>query len=228
MNFLPDNNLTLDYYVNKLTLFLRKSYGITDHVEIFYGFIRQSNITLSNMFEQLDIMNVAFDYYTPAKLSEMKDNPTYDNKLLDYLADIFGVSRKFNIQYYDDNLDYHNDALNLSDYELLLLIRMMIIKNNFNGTFDDVKKFYNDVGFKIYMITDAVSGAVNVYLDNSPSYGKTLNIEKMFYAGLFTIESLGIRYQYVTTEIALTGVWNSPKPALCWYDPLTDKGGRWA
>jgi len=228
MNFLPDNNLTLDYYVNKLTLFLRKSYGITDHIEIFYGFIKQSNITLSDMFEQLDVMNVSFNYYTSAKLTELKNNPTYDNLLFDYLASIFGVSRKFNVQYYDEDSVYHNEALNLSDYELLLLIRMMIIKNNFNGSFDDINKFYDSVGFKIYMITNSVSGSVNVYFDERSSYGSTSNIEKMFLSGLFTIESLGIKYLYVETEVSLTGVWDSANPDLCWYNSLTEKGGRWA
>ena len=61
-----------------------------------------------------------------------------------------------------------------------------------------MRKFYDDAKLKIYFYSDNPT-SVNVYLLNTPGsedFNYSNDVLDMFYAGLLTIESMGITYTY--------------------------------
>jgi len=199
---------TWSYYYNKLPLYMKNSYGIPDHFEMIFDLLS----TLENL--QIDItiaMNIMQDNYFANVVSKYYDNITdaknsYDFDLLDRLASLYGFNRQMNVKYYDSTFSLVTQKLNLTNYELYLLIKARIIQNNYDGTILSAYDYYNNIGLPIYVFTDEGSAAtVNLYIGFTSDVSD--NIKYLFYAGYLTLNSVGIIRNIHDIDISKLGIW---------------------
>lgn len=115
----------------------------------------------------------------------------YEFDLLEKLAEIYGITRYFDIKYYENDI-LVKKSLKLTNTELHKLLLTRIVQANYNGTYEDARELYDKIGLPIYMINDTQSATVSLYLDYTKINNE--NIIDMFKANLFTLNSLGITY----------------------------------
>ena len=152
---------------------------------------------------------------------DVPTSPSYglQSDILDKIGLLFGVKRQFGIKYTENAVEVEED-ISLNNQDFLLLIKGQIIKNYCEGTFDQIKGFYNSAGLKVYISTTDEGASSHVYLAEAGDYSD--NVKKMFKSGLLRIESMGITYTEGTKVIATFMVWDSAKETEYW-----DEGG-WA
>lgn len=195
---IKEKYLDFNYYYNSLSTFLKQSYGVKEQFEIFWNALKELDSTGDKIFNNLDITDE--DYSTTDK-----------DDILNKLAKLFNVNRDFRVEYNDEIYDLH-----LSNGELLLLIKAQIIKNNFDGTMEMCKLLYDKAGLPVVMITEENEHAtVSVYLNESEA-NIADNLFHMFMSGLFTIESAGIKYIHVSTDVSKFAVWDSSDTSIGW------------
>ena len=129
----------------------------------------------------------------------------YDHtEILDFLAHLFGQSRHPKVI-----INGSSVYLDLSDEELLILIKVQILRNYFEGTREKLMKLYEDIGLNVLYITNSSSSLnCDVYLLYASSNSYSNNIQKMFLNGLLTIESFGIKYTYAVQSVTDAGIWD--------------------
>lgn len=211
---LPDKLKDWQYYVDKLPLYLKNASGYKEHFEILYDLL----VSLSDMQDKiLDALNILqanyFDKYVNNGLAV--DNELYaDDSLMvdgnqyllfDYIAALFGLTRNFSVTY-DDGGGETTTALSLSNEELYLLIKARIIQNNYDGSYTQAMDYYSKIGLPIYFVTAGPAQA-DLYLDTTTALSD--NIQVLFLAGLFTLQSLGITYDYHVGNVGRIGVWGA-------------------
>lgn len=184
--------LDLQYYLNRLSKFMQESYGINDQVETYQSLLVQVNSYYDEFFNQLNFMKG----YTP------------QGEILDYIGAIFGCRRNFTIPIYDYTQDPpvidHYVNINLNDKDYITFIKTQVVKQNFDGRRDTLRKLYAtyingklttdhllDLQFIYFRKYDDDSATCRIYwnIDN-PSE----NLKNLFENGYLTIESMGIRY----------------------------------
>ena len=211
-NLMYDRYLTHEYYHSRMSLFMRNSYGMIDRCDNYVDLLNNVHDVGIDLTNRLNIF-LNEDYFT---INNVDENSTKDTTL-DIIASMFSLKRTFKLKYIDSdgilnekivNKEY-NEEITLTNRDLLAYIQITIIKNNFQGTNEELLYLYNkntthylvqNLGL-IYTWCNSMSGSsepltcliyfknVNDYLINRP------NIVKMFYGGLLTIESLGITYK---------------------------------
>lgn len=184
--------LDFQYYLDRLSKFIKESYGIDQQMELFQNLLVQMNRFYDEVFSQIDIFH----------------NNTISGELLDHVGAIFGCQRKFTIATHNpvtpsiiDNYLY----INLNDHDFLTYIKTQIIKQNFDGRRETLQKLYSTYingkiqygilrDLRFVYILDRESGRCVIYWDeNDPSE----DLYNLFVAGYLTIESMGIQYRYV-------------------------------
>ena len=130
-----------------------------------------------------------------------------DFKALDVIASIVGCSRKNKIIYEKDD-KLVEEMIDLSNEDLLDLIKIKIIQNNYKGTLREIIDLYKEkLYYQIFISLIPIStdennpsyksAACNVYLTPKKSVDNEViseNMQKLFlYSDIF-IESLGIAY----------------------------------
>lgn len=190
-----------EYYYDKLPLYFKNSYGIVEHFKIWYDLIVLFDETEDDIINAFDIFNN--DYFTLNNIVATE----YESDLLDKIAYVFGVCRDFDVCYTDPTNSSLTitKQLHLNNKLLLLLIKAIIIKNNYKGTYEETIEFYESINLPIYILNSANSAEAFVYFDKSSldlSYtdDEIENIYAMFYSGLFTLQSLGISYTMFVVE----------------------------
>lgn len=202
---IDDRIYDFDYYVKKLPLYLQNSDGFVEHFRIWFDVL----ITIvENENQILKLINVFEDNYLSI-INEMDPSGNACD-ILDKLGSIFNVKRNFSVTY-TESLVEHTDQISLNNEEFLTLIRARIIRNYSDGSYIQMNKFYQDAGLRICFYTDSQpSGTVQVHLINYAGEANySANIQKMFRAGLLTIESMGIIYQYEVTDLETLGIWDA-------------------
>ena len=201
--------LEFQYYLNRLSMFMKESYGMQEQFEIFYQQLLQVNNQFVYLFDQLDIFNT--------QDKELLD--TWVSKLIDKIGAIFGCYRKFTII-----INEKYEELNLDDYDFIIYIKCQIIKQNFKGTREELSYIYStfDDGKVTKGLLDLVmvyvlyqtqvplllnSVQCNIYWSNYSQYSD--NLRKLFLAGYLTIESMGILYNRITQNIDGLGIFAS-------------------
>lgn len=183
---LDEGLLDWKYYTNSLSLFLKRSFGMLEHFRLYYDILKLIDDEESKIFDGLNIFNENYD------LDLATD-------ILDKIGLILNVKRKFQVV-----VDETSHDLNLSNDELLLLIKAQIIKNHYDGTYIQYKSLYELANIPVIIYTDNNhSATVNCFLNYDGSVEITDNIKYMFQAGYLSIESLGISYVYSITNINL-------------------------
>ena len=226
---------TFEYYYDKLPLYLKNSYGFAEHFRIWFELLKSGDKNgIVNVSETLLYLLDLFDDKYLEKLSQIEGtlpkldtpqnvpaSPSYglQSDILDKIGLLFGVKRQFGIKYTENDIEVEED-ISLNNQDFLLLIKGQIIKNYCEGTYDQIKGFYNSAGLNVYIITTDEGASSHVYLAEAGDYSD--NVKKMFKSGLLRIESMGITYTEGTKVIATFMVWDSAKETEYW-----DEGG-WA
>lgn len=200
-----------EYYKNKLPLYMQNSYGILEHFDILYNILINLDKNEDEFLSLFDIMSSTYLNDVVYKYDTSEEQKSF--RFLDILGKFFGITREFNI-----NLNDEDKHLSLTNSELLKLLKVQVIKNNFDGSYEQLHEFYDSIGLPIYFYLSNTSANVNVIVDSKYFNGEYLEIQTltqneidMINAGLFNVESLGIKYTNLILELDYIGVWdNSP------------------
>lgn len=179
------------YYLKKLSLSMRNSFGIEDHITTFIHQLQNIDATFDVLFKNIDIFNPnILDEYAELDPTNMTSN------ILDKLATIYGVTRHFNLDYVDETTGTPiSVTLDLSNKELLLLIKSKILQNNWQGSFEELSRFYADANLPFFIATNSEYGNATMYRIVDPDRPLTENEEHMFKSGLLLVKSMGISYR---------------------------------
>lgn len=197
----------LDYYLNKLSLFIKGSYGIKEQFTTFFNVLLNIDNTVDDFFAH-------FPAVTDAALFAINSLSSTESDILDKIGLILGVTRRFDVMYVDDDGIQIKKQLNLTNNELQKLIKAQIIRNNFQGSYEELTQFYTWLGLPIHVNNYVDAATVIMTLDSSI---KTTDAEKdMFLAGLFTVKSLGIAYQHHLLPVHNTAIWDNASSTRVW------------
>jgi hypothetical protein len=191
---LNEKLLSKQYYLDKLSLFIRNSYGVEEQVGIFWDLLTDINTSIRDLFDVL------------AFIKEEDADHT-----LDSLAEIVGCRRNLDVEFtYLGNPI--KKTINLTNRELIRFIKTRIIRNNYSGNQIDFRDNYINIGLNVLSI-DISPGFVQQVLDvkedlNTDELNVSSNDKYMFLSGNYAIRSLGIVYEFALGELSLIGLWD--------------------
>lgn len=202
MSFYPEQLKSFDYYEQKLPQYLKSSESFKEHFRIWHEFLvgNEDNGLLYNEQVLLAALNIFDKDYA----SNFLENESSD--MLDKLAALFAVKRMLDVTYLDDTSQPQTKKLSLTNEELLLLIKSRIIQSNCEGSYEQIQEFYKGIGLDVVIHTRSSSAdepavctmALIVPSEGSEEEGPSENIKALFFSGLLTIKSMGIRYIFTT------------------------------
>lgn len=185
---LNDNLKSKLYYLDKLPLFLRNSFGLEEQFELFWKVLIDIDSSIDDIFLALSLTNV-----------------TNIDDTLNKIAELVGVKRQLDVSYIiNDVLTYF--TLNLTNQELLRFIKTRILQNHYIGTFYDFAKNYSSIGFEVLAFDTSNKLEVSLIMNDVASL--TNNDKHLFLSGNYTVRSLGITYLHSVQELALLGIWD--------------------
>lgn len=196
---------TLDYYLKKLTLFMRNSFGMEEHIEVFFNILSDIDSVTDDVLQSLDV-----------------DNSYLYDDVLNKIAQIVGVSRNLSVV-----VEGITKQLTLTNSELLRLIKTKIIQNNYNGTrsqfLSNYSNIFSNIGW-IFNIYDGANPGVVVSILDESNPGLTQNDRDLFLSGNYTVKSLGISYVYQIINIGRAGIWDDPNSNKGWNNSVWQVG----
>lgn len=192
---------TLDYYLKKLTLFMRNSFGMEEHIEVFFNILSDIDSVTDDVLQSLDV-----------------DNSYLYDDVLNKIAQIVGVSRNLSV-----SVGGSTEQLTLTNSELLRLIKTKIIQNNYNGTrsqfLENYQRIFSNIGWSFDIYDGENPGTVVSTLDiNNP--GITDNDKDLFLSGNYTVKSLGISYVYQIINMERAGKWDDLNSNKGWNEAV--------
>lgn len=202
MSILPEELQSFEYYRGLTPMYLQDVHGFLEQVKIWFNSTMQKSSILTcgtdvpcgveadsrtesivsvidKTFAFLDIFNTSGQH-----LSESAD-------ILDKLASLFGVSRQFSV-----TIENEKKQLNLSDNDLLILIKCQVIKNFFNGTHEHLMRCFEIVNLPVMPLTDTQPAHCKMYMLLQDENEVSQNVKDMFLSGMLSVESMGIYYTY--------------------------------
>ena len=224
MSFIPDKIKSYEWYYNKLPLYLKNSYGFSEHFRIWYELLISGDKNgIVNVGDTLLYLFNIFDENFLQTIANLPDSGATEGNygtvsdFLDKLGYLFGVIRNFSVTYKNDNNENVTEDLSLNNEDFLLLIKAQIIKNYCEGTYEQIKGYYNSAGLDVFLITTEDVASAHVYLAATPDSTKySLNVKKMFKSGLMRIESMGITYTEGVRALDWFLTWDSTKTKEYW------------
>lgn len=217
-SILPEKISKFEYYVSKLPLYLQNCDCFKEHFRIWYeilvGDIENKTINNKNIKGSGDTLLKLLDIFNDDYLNFLNLLGNTSSDFLDKLGSIFNVQRKFSAKYFDISTGTEKtQSFNLqNDKDFLTLIKAQIIKNYSDGSYIQMKEFYDKIGLFVNFETKVSSNtSVNLFQISSSSISYSDNIKQMFLCGLLTIESMGINYNYVILDYDNLGIWNVKK-----------------
>lgn len=211
-----DKLLKYDYYLNQLGLLLKMSYGVPEELKVEVNIAKSISDFFDELFDLLGYSklennenNVFLD------INKINDMSTTESDLLDKIAEIVGGARNSRITYEFNGVSYTED-ITLNNNELLTYIYTQVIRNNYLGTRKEINNLYNKLtaisGIELSVMTqeNGDSGYAIIHMNSNHAesgQSELTNLEKMFLAGKFTLESLGISYSQGLLKFGLGGVW---------------------
>jgi len=178
-----------EYYLSKLTMFLRNSYGIEEQVEVLWKVLTDIDTTIDDVFYALSM----------ATTEDVDD-------LFNKLAELIGTKRQMDVTYLVNNVPQYY-TLTLTNAELLRAIKTRILQNNYVGTFEEFISNYQSIGLEVLIYDTETPSTVSIVLNDSPAL--TDNDKKLFLAGNYTIRSVGIVYQHSILDITRLAIWDA-------------------
>lgn len=196
------------YYLDNMSMFLKESYGVEEQLDMFVDWLKSMDNLADVSISCLNIWNPKYKNDLKRKISNDEDFKPLDN-----LASLIGISRETKIYYYvEGETKPVYEILHFSNDDLIDLIKINIIQNNYKGTTKELIDLYqNKLNYNIWIVpslktnTMYKSAYCDVYLEVYKRDGTLIseNIQKMFkYSNLF-LRSLGIEYNaLLTTDIS--------------------------
>jgi len=198
------------YYYDKFPLYFKNDENIIEHFKPLYDLLVTNDSLYEKVFEYLDIFNADSSLYN-------EDSGALD--VLRMLGAIYGVSDDILFDFtltiengqvvYDDTQQAN---IHLSPEAFLILVKAQIFNNNYNGTYEDMNNFYESIIIRnfapLHMINGANAGDAILYINVDPDESE-LDIYYLLYAGLLTIKSLGISYEYRVGNTANYMYWGT-------------------
>ncbi len=186
------------YYLDKLSLFLKNSYGIKEQVRLLWELLTDMVTSIDDVFNAL----------------RLEDDIDVDDTL-DVLAEIVGCRRDLDVEVIHEGLTI-NKTIHLTNKELIRFIKTKIIQNNYSGSYIDFVNNYNSISLEVITLDDAnVSGLSQQILnagadiDSDDASGISSNDKYMFLSGNYSIKSVGITYDFSVGELELIAIWDS-------------------
>lgn len=204
-----------NYYRNKLPLYIKNSYGLEQMIkDVFYDCLKRVDEVEDDFLEVIDILNENYStilekYVTPNDSSEEN---SFD--ILVKIAKIYGMNREINISYMELNeetqvLEKVEKKLTLTNEELLKLIKGRILQNNFNGSYEQMRAYYDYFKLPIFIYTDTdIDLKAHVIISTDGLSNFTQNEVDMIKAGLFTLKSMGIEYDQAVVDTSNLFIWD--------------------
>ena len=234
------------YYKNKLPLYLQQSHGFLQHYRIWFDLMTGSSDytgVIPSADTLLELLNIFDDDYID-KLLELEDSGVgtaiqdtngedildtdgeeifdtdsslygRNSDILDKIGLLFGVKRQFSVAYSKDS-EIVTRELNLDNKDFLLLIKSQIVKNYFDGSYRQIKEYYDSVGLKLFVITNSAATSYLYLLKTSGYEDYSEDVEAMFLSGLLRIESMGIDYYQTILDLENSVFWDSVIATQTW------------
>lgn len=127
--------------------------------------------------------------------------------ILDKIGALFGLKRRFSI-----SINGADIQVNLNNKDFLMLIKCTIIRNWFDGSYKELYNFYYLTGLNVFILTDEEHPATckMIMLNVADStLDISLDLQNLFLAGLLTVESAGIEYDYAIYNNTTTAIFDS-------------------
>lgn len=185
---LNDKLKSKQYYLDKLTMFLKNSYGIQEQVNVLWELLT-------------DIDTSVNDVFTALSMSEIENIDDTLNKL----AELVGTKRQLDVSYNVDGVKTYF-TLTLNNAELLRAIKTRILQNNYTGTFEEFANNYQRMGLEVLVYDSAGSASVALVLNDSANL--TDNDKHLFLSGNYSIRSMGITYEHSIQALSLLAIWD--------------------
>lgn len=202
-SILPEKLKSFDYYKNKLPLYLQNSHGFIEHFRIMHTLLVDG--VTDNADVLLNLLNIYDSEYLAYINSFEESESGTVSDILDKIGALVGVSRNFTIV-----LNNTEKALHLDNASFLLLIKAQLIRSYCDGTFAELREFYDNIGLDVYITTSSFDCTSEIFLaDNSGTSLYDENIKDMFEAGLLHVKSMGINYTFAICDINATLRWDN-------------------
>lgn len=241
----PETLQSFEYYESKIPLYLKNSYGFMEHFRIWYEVLKYDVVDNADLFLNL-LMIFDPDYLNYLEsIDETMAKDTTVCDILDKIGSISGVRRFFTVTY-EQGGEEVTENLILNNEEFLILIKAQIIKNYCEGTREQMEEYYKSVGLELYvqssLVGDATADLYLIITSGQTVYNYSDNIKKMFLAGMFTIQSVGIKYDEALIDADRLLFWSEEESEEVvengWgdaeYNPVTQEwdytialGGEW-
>lgn len=212
------------YYKQKLPLYIQSSYGMLEYFKTIYDLLKQVDDTEDSIHASFTIMSINVD---KCKNGDEKELAKIKSDVLDKIGNLLNISRLFSFTYieegtkktYDTNNNQYvgSDGLThhgLDDVSYLRLLQIKVLMKQFIGTYKSLRSSYmitlqdNKFDIPIYIIANQNPATCDCYLvlDTESSFS---DIEKkMFMAGLYTPNIIGITYIFHIVNSNLA-VWDT-------------------
>lgn len=211
------------YYTDKLSMFLRGCEGVPERLEILISILQLID---NNALEIVNFMDITNDDVF-VKLVGSQDNANDATKSIDILNKIgalYGVRQSFLVSFLDNNLQNQTEQVQLTPFEFWLLIKARILQNCYDGTYAQMREYYEKMNLPINIITHPqLSHAAYVLLNTVANitvkdwtFPISNNIDYLFRAGYFTIKSMGISYYFTDIDVSDLAIWDSTDVTRLW------------
>lgn len=181
-----NNLLDINWYLSKMSMFLKESYGIIEELKWDVDLLNNINNVCDSIVKSFDIYSITFDKDESdsyENIMNQYDKEGKDFLTLDIIASLIGISR---------NVFIANSWVKLNNYDLWQYIIITIAKNNFKGTNEEIINAYNKAHIEIiYLTVDKAQCTIKVKMDNLSE-----NIKNLFLRidAPLCIQSMGIYY----------------------------------
>lgn len=217
---------SFDYYVSKIPMYLRRSYGFIEHFRIWHELlistepycnvveVYDSLLYLLNIFDNTKEQTILGNNIYLENLCKLEDSGASStdkygdtSDILDKIGSLFGVRRSFSVTI-SVNGQLVEQELTLNNFDFLILIKAQIVKNYYDGSYEQVQKYYEDVGLNL-IVTSSTPAHAELYLQRRGSFAShSANVESMFLSGLLTIESMGVTYSEFIMDLTSGFIWD--------------------
>lgn len=213
-----------DYYIDKLSMFMKGCNGIPDQVEMLVDVLNQLDDASEYVIDHLNITKDDV-FMSLVENAESREEGEFVD-ILTKLGNLYGVSQHFTLSFVEGGTRETHEV-NLTPFEFWLLIKAQILQNCFDGSYGQTREYYDKMKLPVYIFTNASYASALMILNTSVpievgsgnnvrSYPITTNIEYLFKAGYFTIKSMGIVYSTDIVDIEHIGVWDSILATKLW------------
>lgn len=217
---------TSKYYNDKLSMFLRGCNGVEERIEMLVSILQSIDENCEQLFSLLDITKDAtFLKLVPNASSTVQG---YKVDILSKLGSLYGLTQSFMVSYLNEQFENECVGVTLTPFEFWLLIKARILQNYYDGSFTQMKSYYEKMKLPISIITHPTSPSTAIVLLNKTvpievkdgettyQFAITENIERLFKAGYFTIKSMGIVYAFTDVDVASLAIWDSTDANKLW------------